>query len=124
MSSDGECLAKPLPPWLLPSTHCPYEMGVLLRQQSPEQRRKQKRSSRSLTDFLSGRDPPDGQTSQPSLYWDGGFAACLKNIRGHPLLENIFHAQLHTLFCSRMREDIELFLADGIEDHLRYLGGW
>lgn len=61
---------------------------------------------------------------EPAIALLGWPLSCLKNIRGHPLQEHIFHAQLHTKFCRRMREDIELFLADGIEDHLRHLGGW
>src|SRR5437764_7394516 len=61
---------------------------------------------------------------EPAIALLGWRFRCLKQIRGHLLLENSFHAHLHTLFCRRMREDIERFLADGIEDHLRYLGSW
>lgn len=78
----------------------------------------------ALRECTCGLHPHLSDAPEPASALLGGLLSCLKNIRGHPLLENIFHAQLHTIFCRRMREDIELFLADGIEDHLRYLGGW
>jgi hypothetical protein len=42
----------------------------------------------------------------------------------HSLLENIFHPLLHALFGRfGMRQDIELFPADGVKDEIGYLGG-
>ncbi len=77
----------------------------------------------ALREYTCVLHPHLSDAPEPASALLGGLLSCLKNIGGHPLLENVFHAQLHTIFCRRMREDIELFLADGIEDHLRYRGG-
>lgn len=43
----------------------------------------------------------------------------------HSLLENIFHPQLHAkLGFLGMRQDIELFPADGVKDEIGHLGRW
>lgn len=72
-----------------------------------------------------GLHPLPADVREPAIVLLGYLRENLDSFRRHPLLENSFHPQLHTLFGTLgMREDIELFLTDGIEDEIGYLGGW
>src|SRR5262249_52330582 len=48
----------------------------------------------------------------------------LKQSSRHTLCKNIFHAPLYAPFGLWMCEDIELFLADSVENRFCYVRGW
>jgi hypothetical protein len=82
-----------------------------------------RRKRERVTDFLWKRRRPHFTGREYSvIVGPGDTLGDLIGIGRHPLLENIFHAQVYASFgrCW-VREDIEFFLNDRLEDHLRYL---